>query len=418
VDLHAEQQMEIIKAKNFATNKPKDNLEWSGQDIMMRLDPYKARYAISKLNAIRIWPYGVIGFIVRCRVLLKSVMMSTIVDNILTALVFFNTIILALDRYNLPKSEDILYTSLNSFFTIAFAVEMFAKIIAIGIAKYMSDKLNWMDGAISIMSLVEMIFLSGNGALSAFRSVRMLRTFRVLRVARLLRGLKSMMNILTVIVRSIGSFMYLGILLFLFIFIYALLGMQLFGGEFGFLTQPRYNFDTFQQAFTLSFDLLSGENWNNSLFNGMNSSANHYLTAIYFITAILIGNQTLLSLFLAIVLDSFSSVDEESHDTQEKRDAKLKKDKDDLKHKQGDDLVYGLEEIDEALLNEGGKMKKKKKKKKSTKKVINYLLDESIEIDAEELELEKIFLATPVEPFTECHCELSIFIFKKVCSFS
>jgi hypothetical protein len=217
--------MQIIKAKNFATNKPKDSLEWSGQDIMMRLDPYKARYAIKKLNAIRIWPTGAVGILVRCRVALKTVMVHPIVENILTLLVFFNTIILALDRYNLPKEEDALYTELNSFFTIAFAVEMVAKIMAIGIVKWMSDRMNWMDGGIVIMSLVEMIFLGGSKALSAFRSVRMLRTFRVLRVARLLRGLKSMMNILTVIIRSIGSFMYLGILLFLFVFIYALLGM-------------------------------------------------------------------------------------------------------------------------------------------------------------------------------------------------
>jgi hypothetical protein len=59
-------------------------------------------------------------------------------------------------------------------------------------------------------------------------------------------------------------------------------------------------------------------------------------------------------------------------------------------------------------------MKKKKKKKASNKKVINYLLDESIEIDHEELEFEKEVLATPVEPYTECHCELSVFLFKKV----
>jgi hypothetical protein len=335
-----------MKAKHFASNKPKDELEWSGQDVMMRLDPYKSRYAIKKLNAIRIWPYGIMGILVRARVFLKRIMQHPLIENSMTFLVFFNTIVLALERYNLPKSEEEFYTELNTFFTLTFAVEMFANIVALGLSKWLSDRMNWMDGAIVWMSLIEMIFLSGSKALSAFRSVRMLRTFRVLRVARLLRGLKSMMNIITVIIRSIGSFMYLGILLFLFVFIYALLGMQLFGGEFGFLTQPRYTFDTFMQAFTLAFDLLSGENWNSSLFNGMNSTANHYLTAIYFITAILIGNQTLLSLFLAIVLDSFGSVDEESHDTSEKREQKLAKDKEELNQKQGDDLVYGIEEID------------------------------------------------------------------------
>jgi glutamine synthetase len=65
----------------------------------------------------------------------------------------------------------------------------------------------------------------------------------------------------------------------------------------------------------------------------MNSSTNHYLTAVYFVSAILLGNTTLLSLFLAIVLDSFSSEDEEGHDTKEKRLAKLQKAKEELKQK-------------------------------------------------------------------------------------
>jgi hypothetical protein len=76
---------------------------------------------------------------------------------------------------------------------------MFLKILAIGVVKYLRDKLNYMDGTIVILSLVELIFLSGKGALKALRSVRIIRAFRVLRVARLLRGLKSMMNIIAVI---------------------------------------------------------------------------------------------------------------------------------------------------------------------------------------------------------------------------
>lgn len=137
IDLAAEHQQQIIKAKNYALNKPKDNLEWSGQDVVMRLDPYKARYAIQKLNAIRVWPTGIFGILHRYRVLLKSFLAHAIMENIFTMLVFFNTIILALDRYNIPLDESSFYKTLNTFFTIIFAVEMFAKIIAVGISKWL-----------------------------------------------------------------------------------------------------------------------------------------------------------------------------------------------------------------------------------------------------------------------------------------
>ena len=104
-------------------------------------------------------------------------------------------------------------------------VEMGLKLLAIGVTKYLADKMNYLDGAVVLLSIVELAFMSGGGAISAFRTVRIFRTFRVLRVARLLRSMKSMMNIIAVISKSISSFIYLAALLFLFLFIYSLLGI-------------------------------------------------------------------------------------------------------------------------------------------------------------------------------------------------
>lgn len=114
----------------------------------------------------------------------------------MTLCVFANTIILSMDYYGIDNETSSILGSFNTFFTIIFSCEMFLKIVAIGIVKWLRDKMNYMDGTIVVMSLIELVFMSGSGALSAFRSVRMFRTLRVLRVARLLRGLKSMMNII------------------------------------------------------------------------------------------------------------------------------------------------------------------------------------------------------------------------------
>ena len=73
--------------------------------------------------------------------------------------------------------------------------------------------------------------------------------------------MKSMMNIITVISRSLSSFVYLAMLLLLFAFIYSLLGMQIFGGNFDKEDPPRTNFDTFHSAFITVFIVLSLENW-------------------------------------------------------------------------------------------------------------------------------------------------------------
>ena len=52
-------------------------------------------------------------------------------------------------------------------------------------------------------------------------------------------------------------------LLFLFILIFALLGMQLFGGAFNFPDgTPDANFDTFVISLLTVFQVLTGEDWN------------------------------------------------------------------------------------------------------------------------------------------------------------
>ena len=82
----------------------------------------------------------------------------------------------------------------------------------------------------------------------------MLRTTRVFRIARILRGMDSMKTIIGVMMRSYKSFLYITMLMFLFIVIYSLLGMQTFGGMFMFDDGvPTNNYDTFPIAFITVF---------------------------------------------------------------------------------------------------------------------------------------------------------------------
>lgn len=79
-------------------------------------------------------------------------------------------------------------------------------------------------------------------------------------------------------VREIGNF---SVLLFLFMYIYALIGMQMFGNRFRFDADgfpvdtahpavyiPRANFDTMLWSMVTIFQILTGENWNNVLVDG------------------------------------------------------------------------------------------------------------------------------------------------------
>ena len=53
---------------------------------------------------------------------------------------------------------------MNLVFTIIFIVEMVFKIAALGIKKYLSDKMNYMDGAIVLLSLIELGMNAAGGS--------------------------------------------------------------------------------------------------------------------------------------------------------------------------------------------------------------------------------------------------------------
>jgi hypothetical protein len=176
----------------------------------------------------------------------------------MTFAVLCNTIPLSLDHYGIDAQMLATLDVSNDYFTWIFIFEMFSKITAIGIYKYCSDKMNYLDGGVVILSIIEMVagaILNGeNLGLGAFKTIRMLRTFRVFRIARLLKALESMQTIMGVIVRSYKSFIYITILMFLFIFIFSLLGMQTFGGQMNYEDGvPNNNYDSFPIAFITIF---------------------------------------------------------------------------------------------------------------------------------------------------------------------
>jgi len=270
---------------------------------------------------VRVWPASDFHTLKKLQSLTKDFTKSSFFDNLMTLCVLLNTICLALDRYGQSKQAEENLTFYNSIFTWIFIVEMSLKLLGQGVAKYMADRMNYLDGGVVFLSVFEMTIMSGGGgAMSAFRTVRIFRTFRVLRVARLLRGMQSMQVIIGVLVKSMSSFVYLAILLLLFCFIYSLLGMQIFGGNFFFDDMdgsgepgvPRGNYDSFNNSFITVFIVLTMENWQVILYDSMRSSVGAPISCLYLISWIFLGNFMILNLFLAILLDSFTTGDDET----------------------------------------------------------------------------------------------------------
>jgi hypothetical protein len=129
----------------------------------------------------------------------------------------------------------------------------------------------------------------------------------ILRVMRILRSLAFVKYLLHVIQRALENYVYILSLLILFLLIFALLGMNLFGGQFTALnTQYRQNFDNYNNALIAAFQVLTSTVWQQILYLGYAAKTSSAVTFIYLFSWIFIGNYVFLNIFLAIVLEEFT----------------------------------------------------------------------------------------------------------------
>jgi len=248
----------------------------------------------------------------------KLFVTGPIFGNTIMACISLNVLIMAMEHHGQPDLMTTIFEVLNYVFTGIFAVEMVIKLVVLGVPEYVQDGFNVFDGTIVIMSVLE-VFLGGSTGLSVLRSFRLVRVFRM---ARFLPGLQRQLLIMLNTLTEVISFL---VILFLFIFIYAILGMQLFGGKFEFDGEvDRKNFDTLIWAITTVFQVLTQEDWNASMHNGVRSLG--FAAVLYYITLIVFGNYILFNLFVAILIDGFGG-DEEDEEEEEWDDEKPKEEK-------------------------------------------------------------------------------------------
>ena len=232
-------------------------------------------------------------------------------DPLFTVLIVMNTILLAMEYDNMPRDYEKKLQLLNQLLTYSFAVEMFFKIGGKQ-GKYFRDKSDLFDAFVTVVSLIEM-FATSNGSLTA------LRAFRILRILRLFRRWKSLQDFLKILketVTNLGNFSFIVLLV---VFIYALLGMDLFGNRFHFSDgRPRHNFDTLIWSIMSVFQILTGEDWNVIMYDGIRATSS--VSAFYFVSLILVGQYIILNLFIAILLANFGAQHEEDEEKKKEQE--------------------------------------------------------------------------------------------------
>uniref|UniRef100_A0A3P9QCV4 Voltage-dependent L-type calcium channel subunit alpha n=1 Tax=Poecilia reticulata TaxID=8081 RepID=A0A3P9QCV4_POERE len=254
-------------------------------------------------------------------------------------LIMLNTLCLGMQHCNQSNYVTKLSDTLNLIFTVLFTVEMILKLMAFKVRGYFGDPWNVFDFIIVIGSVVDVILsevdaaLDSSGGLyclhgcaaseNASVSITFFRLFRVMRLVKLLNRSEGIRNLLWTFIKSFQALPHVALLIVMLFFIYAVIGMQIFGKvslKDGTQINRNNNFQTFPQAVLMLFRCATGEAWQDVMMASMygkkcdpmsdflpgeeytcgSNFAVFYFLSFYCLCAFLI-----LNLFVAVIMDNF-----------------------------------------------------------------------------------------------------------------
>ncbi|XP_041056363.1 sodium channel, voltage-gated, type I-like, alpha isoform X14 [Carcharodon carcharias] len=234
------------------------------------------------------------------------IVMDPFVDLAITICIVLNTLFMAMEHYPMTKSFESVLTYGNLVFTGIFTGEMIFKIIALDPYYYFQEGWNIFDGIIVSLSLMEL-------GLANVEGLSVLRSFRLLRVFKLAKSWPTLNMLIKIIGNSVGALGNLTLVLAIIVFIFAVVGMQLFGKSYKECVckieksckLPRWHMKDFFHSFLIVFRVLCGE-WIETMWDCM-EVAGQSMCLIVFMMVMVIGNLVVLNLFLALLLSSFSA---------------------------------------------------------------------------------------------------------------
>uniref|UniRef100_A0A8B9CHJ4 Sodium channel protein n=1 Tax=Anser brachyrhynchus TaxID=132585 RepID=A0A8B9CHJ4_9AVES len=155
----------------------------------------------------------------------KLVVMDPFVDLGITICIVLNTLFMAMEHYPMTEEFENVLTVGNLVFTGIFTAEMVLKLIALDPYEYFQQGWNIFDSIIVTLSLVEL-------GLANVQGLSVLRSFRLLRVFKLAKSWPTLNMLIKIIGNSVGALGNLTLVLAIIVFIFAVVGMQLFGKSY------------------------------------------------------------------------------------------------------------------------------------------------------------------------------------------
>jgi len=221
------------------------------------------------------------------------------VQNFIIALIIFNSITIGMET-----SDAIIHSFgrtlllIDKIILAIFVIEILLKLYAYGFSFFKSG---W---NIFDFSIVAIALLPASGSLAILRALRIFRSLR------LIKNVPRLRFIVESLFHSLPSLLWIFVLLALVFYVFAVIGTKLFGTAF-----PEWFGNIGASLFSL-FQTMTLEGWAEISRSVMNI---YPFSNIYFILFILLASYTTLNIFIAIVVNTMSEVQQKtSNDSVEK----------------------------------------------------------------------------------------------------
>ncbi|GFR23957.1 sodium channel protein 60E [Trichonephila clavata] len=254
--------------------------------------------------------------------------MSRRFEMVVFIFIILNMVAMTVEHYQQPEQITSILDTLNIAFTILFCAEAIIKIIGLR-QYYFTFPWNVFDLTVIIMSVISIIFEEALQQLVISPTLlRVIRLVRIGRILRLIKAAKGIRKLLFALVISLPALFNIGALLFLITFVYAIVGMFLFGhvrlqdsdGVSGGLSEM-VNFQTFANSMILLFRLTTSAGWNDVLDSLMIQPPNcdpqlgdcghPTLAVVYLVTYIIINFMVIINMYIAVILENLSQASKE-----------------------------------------------------------------------------------------------------------
>ncbi|XP_028440496.1 sodium channel protein type 4 subunit alpha B isoform X1 [Perca flavescens] len=212
--------------------------------------------------------------------------------------IVLNTVFMSLDHYPMTEKFWQILVEANLVFSAIFAAEMVLKLVAMDPYGYFQVGWNIFDSILVVLSLLELFFVVDC-------------PFLILRVLRLARWWPSLHMLMKVVWRSLSALRYLTLLLFITIFLFSVVGMEMFHDGYGRnfckisldRQLPRRHMADFFHAVLVVIQAVGGT-WVEAMWDCMEVSG-ETTCLLFFMMLLPIANLLVLYLFLTLLLSSF-----------------------------------------------------------------------------------------------------------------